>query len=145
MKASAGFVFHNKFDRGLLGHILKLCALITPNSEEVVALCNSDSPLHSAQSLSEVCPVLLKGGHVTGALATDTLWIEGKKVGEYSAPRIATKGIHGSGCALSSAIAAELAKGASLSEACENGRRYLQDLLGASQTRLPHHWMVHAS
>ena len=64
--------------------------------------------------------VLIKGGHAEGPMAVDLLLDQEGEM-RLEAPRVQTKHDHGTGCTLSSAIAAELAKGASLREAVTNG------------------------
>ena len=55
--------------------------------------------------------VLMKGGHGSNATCTDVLVGKAGVLTELAAPRIDTKNTHGTGCTLSSSIAAELAKG----------------------------------
>ena len=61
--------------------------------------------------------VLMKGGHLDSDEAIDVLVTEGA-VHRFAAPKLPSKNLHGSGCVLSSAIAAYIARGAPLSEAC---------------------------
>ena len=89
--------------------------------------------------------VLIKGGHATGGEATD-FFFDGSKFRAYSAPRIATKNTHGTGCTLASAIAAFLVKGLTMEDAIAQAKAYLQgaierasDLnIGAGSGPLPH-------
>ena len=76
------------------------------------------------------CNVLVKGGHSEGCGATDHLWIDGggDKVdhfAEFKGERIEALGSHGTGCALSSSIAANIAKGYALEEAIDRGKKYV--------------------
>ena len=68
--------------------------------------------------------VLIKGGHAKGARSVDLL-LDGEGELRLEAPRVPTKNDHGTGCTLSSAIAAELAKGASLREAVAAAKAYV--------------------
>jgi hydroxymethylpyrimidine/phosphomethylpyrimidine kinase len=68
--------------------------------------------------------VLIKGGHAKGASSVDLL-LDGEGEMRLEAPRVPTKNDHGTGCTLSSAIAAELAKGASLREAAAAAKAYV--------------------
>jgi hydroxymethylpyrimidine/phosphomethylpyrimidine kinase len=68
--------------------------------------------------------VLIKGGHAKGARSVDLL-LDGEGEMRLEAPRVPTKNDHGTGCTLSSAIAAELAKGASLREAAAAAKAYV--------------------
>ena len=68
--------------------------------------------------------VLIKGGHADGPEAVDIL-VDGEGELRLTAPRVATENTHGTGCTLSSAVAAELAKGASLREAMTRAKVYV--------------------
>ena len=82
--------------------------------------------------------VLVKGGHMEGAEASDVLFdAQGRHI--FSQPRIATTNTHGTGCTLSSAIAAQLAKGEALPTAVERAKAYLtQALRSASRLEVGH-------
>ena len=79
--------------------------------------------------------VLLKGGHLTGdRLSADVLaWRDGSSEATrwFEFQRIDTANTHGTGCTLSSAIAAYLARGAPLESAVERARQYIQDAIEA--------------
>ena len=75
--------------------------------------------------------VLMKGGHAAGPICTDLL-ITRDGVLALTAPRIATGNTHGTGCSLSSAIAAELAKGQSLPLALHRAHGWLQGAIAAA-------------
>ena len=82
--------------------------------------------------------VLVKGGHMEGAEASDLLFdARGQHV--FTQPRIATTNTHGTGCTLSSAIVAQLASGASLPDAVARAKAYLtQALRSATQLDVGH-------
>jgi hydroxymethylpyrimidine/phosphomethylpyrimidine kinase len=104
--------------------LMPLVTIVTPNLPEAAALLNepiaADAAAIEAQGrrlLGLGCPaVLIKGGHGEGAESIDHL-ITSDGVTALAAPRIATANTHGTGCSLSSAIAAELAKSADLKRA----------------------------
>ena len=108
--------------------------LITPNAMETALLTGmpvttAAEVAAAARRLREVCEcaVLVKGGHLGGVSATesiDTLLLaRGDEVIELVGPRIpGGEHVHGTGCALASSIAAHLALGASLEEACRRGK-----------------------
>jgi hydroxymethylpyrimidine/phosphomethylpyrimidine kinase len=75
--------------------------------------------------------VLLKGGHLAGDTVSDLLLARGAQPLWMRAPRIVTANTHGTGCTLSSAIAAHLALGAELPHAVELARAYVRDALEA--------------
>lgn len=76
------------------------------------------------------CNVLIKGGHAEGSSATDYLWTasDENRIGymiEFKGERIDTTSSHGTGCALSSSIAANMAKGHTLEAAIDRGKEYV--------------------
>lgn len=139
LKATAGYEFHHKTDRELLRALCAEMALITPNRPEMLRLWPSEiSAERAAETVSAFCPVLLKGGHDTGQLATDVLFARGKWH-EFSAPRLPHGEKHGSGCVLSAAVLAGLAKGQNLVEACGTGKNYTTAFLASNDTLLGYH------
>lgn len=114
-------------------------SLITPNLPEAAALLN-ESIAESGQDIEQQgrrllamgCPaVLIKGGHGHGPESTDYL-IDASAVIRLAAPRIATSNTHGTGCSLSSAIAAGLAKGHDLEAAVRNAKAYVSAAIAAA-------------
>jgi hydroxymethylpyrimidine/phosphomethylpyrimidine kinase len=91
-----------------------------------------------------VANVLLKGGHLGGAQSPDLLLAEGELYW-FEGPRVATGNTHGTGCSLSSAIAAGLARGRPLPTAVAEAKRWLEaalrgaDRLGIGQGHGPVH------
>ncbi len=132
--------------------LIPRASIITPNLPEAAALL--DAPLASTEPemreqaeklLALGAPaVLLKGGHAQGAESVDFL-VEATAVARLAAERIATSNTHGTGCTLSSAIAAGLAKGLDLSEAVRVAKAYVtaaiaaSDRLGVGQSHGPVH------
>lgn len=120
----------------LIKKMIPLASLITPNvpeAEEILLEVNSDiahieTVEHMESAAKEMyklgCKnVLLKGGHMTGE-AIDVLY-DGVKITHFSSERIHTKNTHGTGCTLSSAIAANLALGFSMKDAIKNAKQYI--------------------
>ncbi|MFN7008946.1 MAG: bifunctional hydroxymethylpyrimidine kinase/phosphomethylpyrimidine kinase [Allorhizobium sp.] len=114
--------------------LLPLATLITPNLPEAAALLGepeaSDRTAMEALAL-KLCAlgtsaVLLKGGHLGGAESPDIL-VTAAGTHWFEAPRVATKNTHGTGCSLSSAIAAELAKGQTPQAAVAAAKAWLAD------------------
>jgi hydroxymethylpyrimidine/phosphomethylpyrimidine kinase len=68
---------------------------------------------------------LLKGGHLQGAQVVDVLLQPGQPLLTLQSSRIESRNVHGTGCTLSSAIAAHLALGLPLQEAVQQGRQYI--------------------
>jgi hydroxymethylpyrimidine/phosphomethylpyrimidine kinase len=111
--------------------LVPLATVITPNLGEVKLLCgievrHRDELLPAARAMHELGPrwVLVKGGHLPGGDAVDLLW-DGREAVELTAPRLATRHTHGTGCTLASAIAANLADGLEVPTAVEAAKRYL--------------------
>lgn len=119
--------------------LLPRATLITPNLPEAAKLLGVDETrgesemAAQAQALKALGAkaVLVKGGHAEGSEAVDLL-LDGEGELRLSAPRVATSNTHGTGCTLSSAIAAELAKGASLREAVAAAKAYVTAAIGAA-------------
>ena len=78
--------------------------------------------------------VLIKGGHLAGDVVCDLLMQQGGQAHWMRAPRIATANTHGTGCTLSSAIAAYLALGCTLVDAVEAARTYVRGALQAGSS-----------
>jgi len=113
--------------------------LITPNLPEAAALLDAP-PARTESEMQEqgqrllalgAHAVLIKGGHAEGAESVDYL-ISPHAVVRLAAERIATAGAHGTGCTLSSAIAAGLAKGAPLDIAVRNAKTYVTHAIAAA-------------
>lgn len=119
--------------------LLPLATLITPNLPEAAKLLGGTEARderemgEQAQALKRIGAkaVLIKGGHAEGANAVD-LYVDGEGDMRLEAPRVTTRNTHGTGCTLSSAIAAELAKGATLREAAARAKAYVTAAIGAA-------------
>ncbi|MFY9153099.1 MAG: hydroxymethylpyrimidine/phosphomethylpyrimidine kinase [Prolixibacteraceae bacterium] len=138
VRASAGFQFHSHFEREQLFSALENCFLITPNTEEAIFLAGTGNPTEAAQHLAKYCHVLLKGGHSKEEPGVDTLF------GQNTVEKILPAGKvvfpkHGSGCVLSAAIVANLAKGDDLIAACRNAKMYVEQFLSSNQTLIGTH------
>jgi hydroxymethylpyrimidine/phosphomethylpyrimidine kinase len=122
----------------LVAELFPRAALITPNLDEAALLVGR--PLASAQDMAQAAAdliargaraVLLKGGHLAGGTVMDLLLQAGGEPLWMQAPRIHTANTHGTGCTLSSAIAAHLALGASLAQAVQQARDFVRRALRA--------------
>jgi hydroxymethylpyrimidine/phosphomethylpyrimidine kinase len=112
--------------------LIPRASILTPNLPEAAALL--DAPIASNEAaiaeqgrrlLAMGCPaVLIKGGHVQGTESIDYL-VNRDGVTALPAPRIATPNTHGTGCSLSSAIAAALAKGSDLRTAVRDAKAWI--------------------
>lgn len=125
----------------LINHLVPLATVVTPNLPEAAALLAEPEAVDRATMQAQarkllalgVQAVLLKGGHLPVADSpdvlvhgADTVWLEGK--------RINTANTHGTGCSLSSALAAELAKGLAIADAVFAAKAWLSGAInGADQ------------
>lgn len=114
----------------LIHKLLPLATLITPNIPEAEVLVGSS--VQTEEEMHQACiqlkamgpdAILIKGGHLTGD--SNDLFYDGKDFQWLKSERIETKNTHGTGCTLSSAIAANLAKGASMLEAVTLAKQYI--------------------
>ncbi len=123
----------------VISELLPRATLITPNLPEAGVLLGGPAPtdepsmLEAAERLLALGPqaVLIKGGHLEGADSIDILFDGGQPL-YLRAPRVATRNTHGTGCTLSSAIAALLARGHDLRDAVSGAKDYLNDALAAA-------------
>ena len=132
--------------------LLPRALLVTPNLPEAAALLGEDvaqtdaAVMGQADRILALGPraVLIKGGHANGAESVDVL-LDHEGFARFSSPRIDTRNTHGTGCTLSSAIAAGLAKGLTLREAAGVAKDYIAAAIAASDTlRIGHgHGPVH--
>jgi hydroxymethylpyrimidine/phosphomethylpyrimidine kinase len=119
--------------------LFPLAALVTPNLHEAARL--TGEPMAQDESAmrrqGEILvragaeAVLIKGGHGEGAEALDLL-VTAQGAARFVRPRLATPNVHGTGCTLSSAIAAELAKGQPLIEAVGAAKDYVHEAIAQS-------------
>lgn len=106
--------------------LMALAALTTPNIAELAALGGA------AGMASRGVAYLAKGGDAPGDIVVDRLLRPGAETVTWSAPRIATRHSHGTGCTLSSAIATELGRGTGIVAAVERGRAFTRAALEAA-------------
>ena len=116
----------------LVRELFPLAQVVTPNLDEAALLLG-----HAVQGVDGLAPaardllalgaraVLLKGGHLPGDWVVDLLALPGGGQHRLESARIATRNGHGTGCTLSSAIAAHLALGEPLEQAVRHARAYI--------------------
>ncbi len=116
--------------QALVAEMLPLADVVTPNLHEAAAL--AEMPVSDEAEMEEAARriasrgprhVLVKGGHLKDS-ATDLLW-DGRTLTRFPAPRSESTSTHGTGCTLSSAIAAGLARGRPLTEAVREAKAYV--------------------
>lgn len=123
-----------------IARLFPLAALVTPNLPEAAALLGAPAASAPGEMVEQgrallargARAVLMKGGHLPGE-PLDIL-VEGESVQEFHGARAPTRNLHGTGCALSAAIAAHLAQGAELVPAIRAAKDFLARALGAADT-----------
>ena len=118
-----------------LALLIRRAFLITPNLREASALAgfpveDLDSMRRAGQALLSLgaANVLVKGGHLRGE-PIDVLGMRDRGFHEFPAERIDTRHTHGTGCVYSAAITAELAKGATLTEAIGRAKSFVTEAI----------------
>jgi hydroxymethylpyrimidine/phosphomethylpyrimidine kinase len=119
--------------------LLPRARVVTPNLPEAAALLGADLAADEDAMVAQAerilalgaQAVLIKGGHGTGACSVDFL-VDGPTITRFAFKRIATRNTHGTGCTLSSAIAAGLAKGQDLAAAARLAKAYVTDAIAAA-------------
>jgi len=139
MVATSGAVLlHESAIETMRERLLPRAALVTPNLDEAAVLLGArpatvaDMQAAAADLAARIgAPVLLKGGHLADTReVADILALPGGAVSAFTARRIDGVNTHGSGCTLSSAIAAHLARGRDLAKAIGEALTYLRRGLG---------------
>lgn len=138
--------------QALIGLILPLAAVITPNAPEAAVLSglevrDAETAREAARRIQALGPlmVIVKGGHLDGE-RSDDLVFDGRAFEILSGPRIATPHTHGTGCTFSAAITACLARGLEPLAAAREARAFLQgaienaEPLGAGHGPVNHFW-----
>jgi hydroxymethylpyrimidine/phosphomethylpyrimidine kinase len=132
--SGAGFV------EAVAHKLLPLIDCLTPNLAETAALlgetiARSEADMaRQGEALLKLGPraVLMKGGHLEGDEAIDLLVTDGG-VHRFAARRLASKNLHGTGCTLSSAIAANIVLGASLPDAVAAAKAFVRQAIAHGQ------------
>lgn len=112
--------------------LLPMATVVTPNLPEAAHLLNTNSATTREEMVAQgaaLCAlgataVLMKGGHLVGPDSPDCL-VTSEILTWFDAPRTATANTHGTGCTLSSALAAQLAKGHSIADATAVAKSYV--------------------
>lgn len=114
-------------------HLLPLADLVTPNLPETATLIGEANAASENEAVAQgrrllaigARGVLVKGGHGIGSESVDHLLCADGTLRRFAAPRIETRNTHGTGCTLSAAVAAGLARGLALVEAVAQAKRYV--------------------
>ena len=139
----ADTILHSTSGADLLGcsktdpliEVMSMARVITPNLPEAAALLSApptaaNDIARRLSALAHGASVYLKGGHANGQLLTDVFYnAEDDHFIYLEHPRIDTPNTHGTGCTLSSSLAANLAKGLSLEEAVKASKAYVTEAI----------------
>lgn len=127
---SGYYLLEPEAKEALIDHLLPMARVVTPNLPEAevitgLKVSTIEDMKEAAKLIFDMGPkyVLVKGGHLEGE-AVDILY-DGSTFTYYSSPRINTINTHGTGCTLSSAIAANLGKGLNITEAIDEAKGYI--------------------
>jgi len=142
MVATSGAVLADDATIAAFGRLMRLATVTTPNLPEwerlqgllpvraepveALPLAGDGTKTSASTSSARTGMVLLKGGHDAGDTLTDLLIGPQGEIARWTAPRIATRHTHGTGCTLASAIATYLAFGDPLAAAVERARRFVR-------------------
>jgi len=126
-------------EAALIERLLPRADVLTPNLPEAARLLGRDPARDAAETEAQARALLglgaravvMKGGHAEGPTCIDRL-VTASGVVAMEQPRLATRNTHGTGCSLSSAIAAELAKGAGIEPAVRRAQAWLHGAIGAA-------------
>jgi hydroxymethylpyrimidine/phosphomethylpyrimidine kinase len=116
----------------LIERLLPLALVVTPNLHEAgvlagrnVATLDDMAAAARAIHVMGASHVVVKGGHLSDSAESVDLLYDGDSIREFRAPRMASRHTHGTGCTFASAIAAELAKGATVVQAVGRAKEYV--------------------
>lgn len=140
MVSTSGSMLMQKDALGIFcSRLLPMATLLTPNIPEAEVLSNlsisstEDMDAAGRSILALGCKaVLIKGGHLEGR-KVDKLYLPNGEVCSFVHEAIATRNTHGTGCTLSSAIAAFMARGLALADAVAQAKTYLSQALEAGK------------
>ena len=126
-------------ERAMIDHLFPLATLITPNRDEAARLAGLGGPaaLKDTHAMAEALralgakAVLITGGDAAGETADD-FYCDGAVSRIFSAPRVATRNVHGTGCMLSSAIAAFVGRGFAVQDAIAEAKTFVMGALQAA-------------
>lgn len=134
--STSGFkFFKNTTDPAEFLQLLHQIDLVTPNQEEYNNLGLGLAASRGEIAVGKDFSLLLKGGHGTGVESVDVLMHQGSTY-RYASPRIDGVNKHGTGCAMSAAIAANIALGKSLPDACAEAKKYMDVYISSGEGHL---------
>ena len=138
VSTSGGKLLSDNAMDALIGKLIPISEMITPNIPEAEILCGSKFAIHNRQDMVRAAEkiaefytgyILVKGGHLEDA-SDDLLYYQGKVIW-FTCEKVDNPNTHGTGCTLSSAIACNLAAGLPVEESIRNAKEYITDALKA--------------
>ncbi|MFV0431868.1 MAG: bifunctional hydroxymethylpyrimidine kinase/phosphomethylpyrimidine kinase [Alphaproteobacteria bacterium] len=120
--------------------LLPLATLVTPNLPEAQILADLEDEEDAeilAKNIGKSLNILIKGGHQKGEKSIDYLYLADGHIHSFEQKRINSKNTHGTGCSLSSAIAAQMALGKDIRTAVKEAKQYISHAIQTSQ-----HWQM---
>ncbi|CAO4146367.1 Hydroxymethylpyrimidine/phosphomethylpyrimidine kinase [Methylorubrum aminovorans] len=122
--------------------LMPLATVVTPNLPEAATLLDEAEAEHENEAVGQARrllargarAVLIKGGHGEGRESVDHLIAADGTLRRFAAPRIETRNSHGTGCTLSAAVAAGLARGQGLAEAVAGAKTYVTAAIRAADS-----------
>ena len=139
VSTSGGKLLSDDAMDALIGKLIPMAEVITPNIPEAEVLCGGsfeircwDDMVKAAEQISTFYKgnILIKGGHLEDS-SDDLLYHDGKVI-RFAGERVDNPNTHGTGCTLSSAIACNLAAGKSVEESIREAKSYITDALKAN-------------
>ena len=126
----------------LRSELMPLAVVVTPNLPEAATLLDEGQAEHENEAVAQgrrllargARAVLIKGGHGEGRESVDHLIAADGTLRRFAAPRIETRNSHGTGCTLSAAVAAGLARGQGLTEAVGTAKIYVTAAIRAADS-----------
>ncbi|MBZ9729895.1 hydroxymethylpyrimidine/phosphomethylpyrimidine kinase [Salegentibacter sp. JZCK2] len=140
LKSSSGFSFQepHEFQKNLES-VMERVFLVTPNFEELQVFYPELNMEETIRKISSQTNLYLKGGHRPEFIGLDELFTTEGECLSFKPNRTGCSEKHGSGCVVSSALAAHLALGDSLPEAARKAKDYIEKILASNKTLLANH------
>ena len=140
LKSSSGFSFQEpeNFQENL-EVVLERIFLVTPNFDELKMFYPESNMEQTIRKITGKTNLYLKGGHRMANIGLDELFTTEGEFLSFEPGRSDCSEKHGSGCVLSSALAAQLALGNSLPIAAQKAKNYIEKVLASNETLLGYH------
>lgn len=139
LRSTTGFDFHKETSSASIEEVLASCFFVTPNFNEIKMLFPTKTLEQAIAIITAHTNLFLKGGHREYRVGWDEIYFE-KAKHITLAPKVSkVYEKHGSGCVLSSALAANLCKGLPVEVSCANAKTYIETFLNSNPSLLGNH------